>query len=247
MSVLMNEMTWKEFESKKDNVVILPIGSTEQHGPHLPLSTDSIIAEEIAKIFATHINGVVAPTISYGYKSKPLSGGGPLFPGTIDLNATTLINIVYDILEELIRDGVTKIFVLNAHFENEAFILESIDLISNKYPSISIIETNWWDVLEQETIDTIFSEVAFPGWAFEHAAITETSLIMYLAPQLVHEELMLDEKGATPSPYCKYPIVTGMVPETGVLATAKSSSASKGKLIVDCAIKSFTDIINLEF
>lgn len=48
------------------------------------------------------------PTIVYGYKSKPLSGGGPLFPGTIDLNGNTLIYLVHDILMELIRDGFTK-------------------------------------------------------------------------------------------------------------------------------------------
>lgn len=247
MSVLMNEMTWNEFSSKKDNVLILPIGSTEQHGPHLPLSTDSLIAEGIAKLLAEKVDGIVAPTIVYGYKSKPLSGGGPLFPGTIDLNGMTLIHLVYDILEEFIKDGIKKIFVLNAHFENEAFILESIDLISSKYPDVAIIETNWWDVLQQETIDAIFSEVQFPGWAFEHAAITETSLLMYLVPHLVHSNRILDEQGAKPSAYYKYPIVSDMVPKTGVLATAKSSSPEKGKLIIDCALEAFAHMIACEF
>lgn len=57
------------------------------------------------------------PTLCYGYKSKPLSGGGPLFPGTIDLNGKTVIDLVYDVLMELVRDGFTKIFIMNAHFE----------------------------------------------------------------------------------------------------------------------------------
>ena len=94
------------------------------------------------------------------------------------------MNLVCDLLEEFIKDGITKIFILNAHFENEAFILESVDLVSQKHPEVTIIESNWWDVLSQDTIDKVFSEVAFPGWAFEHAAITETSLMMYLAPVL---------------------------------------------------------------
>ncbi len=65
---------------KKDDVIILPIGSTEQHGPHLPTCVDTVIANGFAYRIAEKINGVVAPALSYGYKSKPLSGGGPLFP-----------------------------------------------------------------------------------------------------------------------------------------------------------------------
>lgn len=243
---MMQNMTWKEFEAKKDNVIILPIGSTEQHGPHLPLSVDAVIAEKIAVKFAEKIDGIVAPTICYGYKSKPLSGGGPLFPGTIDLNGVTLMNIVEDILEEFIKDGLTKIFILNAHFENEAFILESVDIVSRRHPNVTIVETNWWDVLSQETIDKVFDVIPFPGWAFEHAAITETSLMMYLAPELVREENMSDEMGAEPSAYAKYPIVHGMVPDSGILAPSVSSTYEKGKLMTDEAISSFIDIVKKE-
>lgn len=244
---LMTNMTWKEYEAKKDRILILPIGSTEQHGPHLPLSVDAVIAEKIALKFAEKVDGIVAPTLSYGYKSKPLSGGGPLFPGTIDLNGITVMNLVSDLLEEFIKDGITKIFILNAHFENEAFILESVDLVSQKHPEVTIIESNWWDVLSQETIDKVFSEVAFPGWAFEHAAITETSLMMYLAPELVREDKISDEMGAEPAAYVKYPIVEGMVPASGVLAPAVSSSAEKGKLMTDEAISAFIEIADRNF
>lgn len=246
-TVYMNQLTWYEFNEKKDNVVILPIGSTEQHGPHLPLSTDSVIATEISVKLAKEINGIVAPTLFYGYKSKPLSGGGPLFPGTIDLNGVTFMQLAYDILAELALDGVTKIFVLNAHFENEAFLLEAIDLVSKKYPHVKIIETNWWDVLPESTIEKVFDEVPFPGWALEHAAITETSLMMYLAPDLVHTDRFIDENGVAAIPYQKYPIVKGMVPASGVLATSKSSSREKGKFIVDIALDEFMKIVKNEF
>lgn len=245
--VCMETMTWREFQSKKDRIVILPVGSTEQHGPHLPLSTDSVIAREIAIQFAKRVGGVVAPTLCYGYKSKPLSGGGPLFPGTIDLNGKTLIDLSYDVLEELVRDGIRRIFIMNAHFENEAFLLEAVDLISRKYPDVTILESNWWDVLDDAIVDQLFDEIPFPGWALEHAAVTETSLMLHLAPQLVHLDRMLDEQGATPLPYCKYPIVSGMVPDSGVLASAKGSTAEKGKLITDTAIQAFIEMSKKEF
>ncbi|MEG1636368.1 MAG: creatininase [Cellulosilyticaceae bacterium] len=244
MNVLMEQMTWMEFDKRKDEaILILPIGATEQHGPHLPLCVDTVIAKECAVHLAEKINGIVAPVVSYGYKSAPLSGGGPLFPGTIDLNGETLVKLVYDLLCEFIKDGVKKIIVMNAHFENEAFLLEAIDLVSDKYKdTVIIVETNWWDPMPHSVIDEIFDEVPFPGWAFEHAAITETSLMMYFAPELVHEECMIDEKGAQPSSYHKYPIDKDTVPPTGVLATARTSSAEKGKVIVEAVV---TELVNI--
>lgn len=143
-NVKMENMTWREFAKKKDDVIILPIGSTEQHGPHLPTCVDTVIANGFAYRIAEKINGVVAPALSYGYKSKPLSGGGPLFPGTIDLNGATLQALVMDIIDEFVRDGFTKIFILSAHFENEAFIVEAMDLCSAKYgDKVQLLLTNW--------------------------------------------------------------------------------------------------------
>ena len=81
---------------------------------------------------------------------EALSGGGPLFPGTIDMNGVTVINQMHDVLSELIADGFTKIVVMNAHFENEAFIIEAIDLITRETGGVStIVETNWWDPLPE--------------------------------------------------------------------------------------------------
>jgi len=246
--VKMESMTWIEFNEKKDRVLILPIGSTEQHGPHLPLCVDVVLAKEFAYRLAAEIDGVVAPALSYGYKSKPLSGGGPLFPGTIDLNGATLQQLVLDLIDEFVKDGFTKIFILSAHFENEAFIVEAMDLASTKYGDrVTLVLSNWWDPMPEDVIDRIFDEVPFPGWALEHAAVTETSLMMYFAPELVHEERIIDTHGATPCVYFKYPIDKNAIPETGVLASAKSSSAKKGKIIVDEVIPNLVKIVNTVF
>ena len=115
--------------------------------------------------------------------------------------------------------------------ENEAFILEAIDLVSRKYPDVKILESNWWDVLPQEVIDRVFEDVEFPGCALEHAAVTETSLMMYLRPDLVREEYIPGDTDFTAIPYHKYPVVKGMVPDTGALASARGSSAEKGRLL----------------
>ncbi|MGN0915509.1 MAG: creatininase [Succinivibrio sp.] len=244
---IMHHMTRAEFENSADKVVILPVGSTEQHGPHLPLGVDTYIAEDISKLLSEKTGAIVAPALSYGYKSKPLSGGGPLFKGTIDLNGKTLIDLVCDILEEFARDGFNKIFINNAHFENQAFIEEAMALATDKYKDLKVVQSNWWDVLDQKTIDEIFSDVPFPGWAFEHAAITETSLMMYLEPDLVVTDKIPTDVKAVALPYSVYPPYDGMVPECGALAPSLGSSKEKGKLIVDKAIEAFIGIFKEQF
>lgn len=244
---IMHHLTRVEFENNSDKVVVLPIGSTEQHGPHLPLGVDSYIAEDIAKHLAKLTDIIIAPTITYGYKSKPLSGGGPLFKGTIDLNGETLIHLVTDILCEFARDGFNKIFIENAHFENQAFIEEAMDLATAQFPKLKVVQSNWWDVLDQKTVDEIFKDVPFPGWALEHAAITETSLMMYLEPDLVRNELMPTEVKAQALPYSVYPARHDLVPDCGVLASPVGSTKEKGKLIVDKAIEGFIKIFKKEF
>lgn len=244
---IMHHLTKVEFENNSDKVVVLPIGSTEQHGPHLPLGVDSYIAEDIAKHLAKLTDIIIAPTITYGYKSKPLSGGGPLFKGTIDLNGETLIHLVTDILCEFARDGFNKIFIENAHFENQAFIEEAMDLATAQFPKLKVVQSNWWDVLDQKTVDEIFKDVPFPGWALEHAAITETSLMMYLEPDLVRTELMPTEVKAQALPYSVYPARHDLVPDCGVLASPVGSTKEKGKLIVDKAIEGFIKIFKKEF
>ncbi|WP_270659172.1 creatininase [Paraclostridium bifermentans] len=246
---LMANMTWYEFNERKNkDVVILPVGSVEQHGPHLPLFTDTIISEGFANLLGDKVNGIVIPSINYGYKSQPASGGGPLFPGTIDLNGATLINLVKDIIEELIRDGVRKIALVNSHFENQAFLLEAIDLVSKNMPSdTKIIMMSWWDLISQDTIDKIFDEVEFPGWALEHAAITETSLILKFRPELVHMDRLIDEKIEEVPTYQVYPIPKDLVPQSGLLSIGRTSSAQKGEVIVEEALNKMIGIVKKEF
>lgn len=246
---LIANMTWYEFNERKNkDVVILPVGSVEQHGPHLPLFTDTIISEGFANLLGDKVNGIVMPSINYGYKSQPASGGGPLFPGTIDLNGTTLINLVKDIIEELIRDGVRKIALVNSHFENQAFLLEAIDLVSKNMPiDTKIIMMSWWDLISQDTIDKIFDEVEFPGWALEHAAITETSLILKFKPELVHMDRLIDEKIEEVPTYQVYPIPKDLVPKSGLLSIGRTSSAQKGEVIVEEALNKMIGIVKKEF
>lgn len=247
--LLMTHLTWKEYQKKiKEDILIIPTGSTEQHGPHLPLGVDAIIATNLALAIAEKVDGIVAPTFTYGYKSQPCSGGGPLFPGTIDLNGNTLISFTKDIINEFLADGWQKILILDAHYENEAFIAEGIDLIlrgqNNDFPKVLI--GNWWDNISPELLPKLFDEVEFRGWALEHAAITETSMMMYFNPELVREELM-GQEDFTPPNYQIFPVPKTLVPSSGALYTGKSSTAEKGRLIVENVVENIVIFLNKEF
>lgn len=248
MTVFMQEMTWQDFNEKKNEAVaILPVGSTEQHGPMLPLSVDAIISTGLAEMIAKRIDGVVAPCVCYGYKSAPLSGGGPAFPGTIDLNGITLINLVQDILEEIIRDGIKKIFILNGHYENEAFILEAMDLVSRNHQEVTMIESSWWDVMSDNVMDKVFDEVEYPGIELEHAGILETSLTMYFRSDLCRMERFVEDGVEGTLGYNIYPPSRCKVTETGLLTTARTSTEEKGKLLAEDITEAYVKILNERF
>ena len=249
-SKLISKMAWKEYSSKtKDGIIILPVGATEQHSAHLPLGVDSIITESVALTLAEEIDALVAPPLYYGYKSQPSSGGGPLFPGTIDLNGATLTCLAGDILKELLADGWQRILVLNGHFENQAFLIEAADLLMREQKSAfpRVVITSWWDNISNDVLPKIFDEVEFAGWELEHAAIVETSAMMYFTPELVNEELFLDE-GLENLPRChSFPVRPGLLPDSGNLHTPRSSSAEKGKLIIENVINNLKKMVAEEF
>lgn len=247
-SVFMQEMTWQDFNAKKDAAIaILPVGSTEQHGPMLPLSVDAIISTGLAEVIAKKINGIVAPCVCYGYKSAPLSGGGPAFPGTIDMNGVTLMNIITDILEELIRDGIKKIFIINGHYENEAFILEAMDLVSKNHGDVTMIESSWWDVMSDEVIEKVFDEVPYPGIELEHAGILETSLTLYFREDLCHMDRFVEDGVEGTLGYSIYPPSKCEVTETGLLTTARTSTKEKGALLVKDITQAYIKILGERF
>ena len=105
--------------------MIVPVGATEQHGPHMPLNTDALLATELALAVAAPLDLYVAPPLAYSSRSRPLSGGGPSFPGTISLGARTLMARLEDVLAGLIQSGFRRLAVLSRHFGNANFVYEA--------------------------------------------------------------------------------------------------------------------------
>jgi len=225
-------LTWPEVAEAANarGGVIVPVGAVEQHGLHLPLITDALLATDLAYAVADATDMLVAPTLSYGYRSRPLSGGGQGFPGTTSLSATTLMAVLEDVLREYVRHGFERLVVLNWHYENRHFLYEAAyrALLPHETATarIMVLERSF-EELSPTTMALLFPD-GFPGWATEHAAIFETSLMQHLHPELVLEDRIVDD-GAERSPWWDVvPTPEDFVPETGGLWKATQASPEKG-------------------
>src|ERR1700749_1525489 len=117
----------------------------------------------------------------------PRSGGGPFFPGTINLDGATLINVIRDIAREWSRHGAKKLCFFDGHFENHWFVLEGIDLAVREVrdSELKIMRLQYWDFFTEATLQKVFPSGDFSSIALEHAATIETSLMLHHKPELV--------------------------------------------------------------
>ncbi len=236
--ILMSDLSWVDYKARIESEhppILLPVGALEQHGPHLPLGTDGLLSSSVAQDTARRIGALVAPTLSYGYKSQPKCGGGQHICGTTSVDAATLIGSVRDAVREFARHGVTKLVIVNGHYENQWFLIEGIDLgLRDLGPNakIEVMRLEYWDFMTPETLAHVFPE-GFPGFALEHAAVLETSMMLHYHPSLVRLDLIPDDGPAQFPPYDIHPLRPEWVPTSGVLSSARGSDAGKGKLLSD--------------
>lgn len=175
-------------DAVRDQTLVWPIGSVEQHGPHLPLSVDLLLAEDFGNAIAEGVGGLVLPTLSIGARSLPQSGGGLHFPGTLYLQGASLLSTLTDTLSALRHLPYGQLIVVNGHFENEALVFEAIDSARDAgyFGDRSVAAFSWWSLTRDEWIAENLPD--FPGWHAEHAGLTETSLMMHLHPDLVRPQ-----------------------------------------------------------
>ncbi|MEU0940931.1 creatininase family protein [Embleya sp. NPDC005971] len=219
----------------------------EQHGPHLPVDTDTHIAERFAAAVWARTGGLVAPGYDYGSRSRPISGGGERFPGTVSLSAATHSAIVSDLVVAYAWHGHRRIVLVNGHFENTAPAVEGVDLALERGTDARVLMVNWWEVIGADAPDRIFAGDV-PGWEAEHAGIVETSLMMHLDPGRVHADAISPLTVATtPPPYTVLPERPGLVDSSGVLRTAHGSSAAIGEAIFEGAADAIAAVVEAEF
>ena len=249
-SRMFAELTWPEVgEAVERNAgVILPVGATEQHGPHLPLATDAILATDLAAAVAESADLLVAPPITYGYRSRPLSGGGQGFVGTTSIRGGTLVSLVEDVLREFVRHGFRRLVIMSWHWENRGFVyeaaFEALQPHAETRAKAMVMESPFAGLSEQ-TLETLFPD-GFPGWEIEHASVIETSLMLHLHPELCRPERAVDDRAERSPWYDLVPTPPEFVPESGVLWKASEGSAEKGALAWPAIVAQAGEAIELE-
>jgi len=179
--VLWSEMTAWEVEKRREvsGRVIVPCGSTEQHGEHLPTATDTFCVLEVAKLVAERCEAVVAPPLFFGL-SYPHRG----FPGTIELSLETYLRVIQDIALSLARGGWKKIVFLNGHYDNLYAIAYALAEVAPSFPPETIAYTlSYWEGLAGEAA-SVFTE----GGRGLHAGFGETALCLAVCGELVRKE-----------------------------------------------------------
>ena len=180
---LLHEITREEAAVRAANaLVVLPVGATEQHGPHRPLGTDVLIVEHITREAAREarpaLDVLVAPTLHVGSSHHHLP-----FGGTISLSTERYYGALSDMVESLIESGFRRIFILNGHGGNHEIIQLVARDLALKHP-VNLGAASYWD-LAREAVAEREPELhgRFPG----HAGVFETSVIIALRPELVAE------------------------------------------------------------
>jgi len=161
-----------------DRLVIIPLGSFEQHGPHAPLGTDTFICYEICLRLARKLNGVTVPPVWFSVSEEHMD-----FAGTITISPETFCNYMSDIILSLERGGFRKILVLNGHGTNESYfplIQAKVEKGLSGEGELEVLFLSYWTALPPNERDYLGSL----KWGL-HANAFETSLILAILPELV--------------------------------------------------------------
>ncbi|MFL4476131.1 creatininase [Paeniglutamicibacter sp. MACA_103] len=242
--------TYAAYVAQPHATVIIPAGATEQHGPHMPLGVDAMLSRTLAGAVASKLGALVAPTISYGYKSQPRSGGGNHRLGTTSLSGSTLTGQVEDIARSFIAQGFTRVVILNGHFENYQFIYEGLEIAVGRSREIGLdaraMLLSYWDFVDEETLARVFPD-GFLGWDIEHGGVLETSLMMLLHPDKVDMSRAVQHPPAQLKAYDVFPEDPSRTPASGCLSSPTGASAERGRLLFDAVTRSVARAIEAEY
>ncbi len=248
------ELPWPAYRDRiqgGQTPILIPVGSMEQHGHHMPMHVDVLLPTEFARRVALQVGALVAPPFTYGYKSHQKSGGGNHIPGSTSLDGATLVSALRDVIRAFATDGVRNICLVNGHFENSWFITEGVDLALRELrwdgiSDVKVVVLSYWDFVDDVSIEKLYPD-GFGGWDIEHGGVLETSLMLKLYPHLVRLQDAIDHPPAKFPPYDVYPVKPEWTPPSGTLSSPKDASVEKGEILLDCCTRGIVGALRNEF
>lgn len=243
--IILSELTSAGFASALEHVeaVLIPIGAHEQHGPALPVSTDTLTAQVMSALTATMLvpRVAIAPAIPWGVSWHHMG-----FPGTISLRESTLMAIVEDVVLSLHRHGVNRIVLVNIHGGNNAALQMVAERCHNEH-GVPIVAS----VFAYTLIANAATEIIGPE-SVGHAGGDESSVIMAIRPDLVvgnalgvrqvrddlrHVQGLVRAAGGI------VPLAQHVTSASGATGDSSNASAENGSAILGQAVRQFAAIV----
>jgi len=230
------------------SVLVLPIGSIEQHGHHLPVSTDTILADAVAQLgterVADDLPVLCAPPLWAGYSPHHLP-----FGGTLTLDFETMRDAVEDLADAALSNGFDALVLVNGHGGNKPLVGAATSTIGVDHPEAEVLGLTYFDLADEFVDEIRDSETG----GMSHGGEFETSLMLHLRPDLVRDDAMdapeLDEhydrgtqdlfEGGSVAVYREFDEYS----ETGAIGEPTAASASKGERIYDLLGDEFESLL----
>ncbi|BDT87385.1 creatininase family protein [Nocardia cyriacigeorgica] len=230
---LMTTATSTDIARAKPRIAVLPVGSFEQHGDHLPLATDTIIACLIARALADAYPLFLLPpvTISCSHEHEQ-------FPGTLSLSHTTLTAVITDIRASLARTGITALVLINAHGGN--YVLNNIAQeanITGRHVLIYPGRDDWNQARQAAGMETDSHDDM-------HGGELETSILLHAAPDLVRSSFR-NADHHSPDRQHLHLLGMGAYTSNGIIGRPSAATETKGKAALDALTRAFSECITL--
>lgn len=210
-------LTMDEVGHAAEALAVIPIGATEQHGPHLATGTDTLLAEQVALAAAERTGDVVLPALAYGCSL----GHTGHWPGTLSLNPATMIAVLVEVGRWIHASGFRKLVMVNGHATNGPPCQSAILQLRHELPDLRPRFVSIFDLTPE--IAARYREDA-PDF---HANEAETSMLLHLAADQVHLDRAVDEPDRTVDRVLQYPMPP--VTRSGVVGTPSAATAERGE------------------
>lgn len=237
----MMNRPWVDFDALRQatDLVIVPTGAVEVYGPHLPVGTDTIVVTHVARRVGEALRAPVLPTLPVGF-SRSLGD----FPGTLNISTATLQAYVRETAESVIRWGFKRVLFLNSHRGNVGPIGEVAMELQDRH-GVRCAQVFWWDFVAPLVKDLCESGPHANG----HAAEIGTSIMLYLEPDLVVRERIVDGTPRSGLPFADIAQYQGMRArsDTGLVGNATVGTAEKGAEMVKRGVDRIVAFVREEF
>jgi creatinine amidohydrolase len=246
--MLLKNLTWPEAKSLDFSrlIVLFPTGSFEQHGPHLPFTTDSDIAAAIAERIEQRMSDrvLLLPTLWPGHSTHHMH-----FPGTLNVTQMVYIQLVTELGKSIASMGAKKVFILNGHGGNNTPLQAALRELKSAVPETRFVFASYWTLAANTLRGVRESELGGMG----HACEMETSVMLHLHPERVKPERAVRDGPTHTDPYRKADMQYGRpvffvnefheVTESGVMGHPDLASAEKGKRFLDGIVEEVSALV----